>query len=159
MALLLCIAILIAGPAFAEPVAEVVWPEFDGAQHKLIYQYFDGEQWHSPGNVVYRSDHALLSPILGSTGEQQKVLVWSEMRGEKIVLKSMLGNVNKAAINWQKPILLTDRGMQNLGAVMIRDGSGQLWLFWASATVDPSDLYVSVFQNNAWSPPQRVNEP
>ena len=137
--------------------AEVVWTEFDGKQHLLLHSDFDGEQWRYPGEVVYRSENALLTPVIGVAADGHKALVWSEVRRGKIILMHQRGIARDGRLEWQSPQLLTDRGMENLGPAMVRDRSGTLWLFWASATVEPSDLYMSRLGSGGWTARERVN--
>jgi hypothetical protein len=134
--------------------AEVYWVEYDGENKIMVADNLAG-QWSDP-REIYASNNALTSLAVASNDEGGKLLVWSEQRKSKTVLKQSTYGANSNT--WSLAQLLTDKGQSNMASVLISKGGGTVWLIWSSDRDGLDDVYASERKNGASLSVNKVHE-
>jgi len=152
----LTLALTFTQPGFAHgQEAEVVWIDNspDGGQ-VLWSELLEDDVWSEP-TIIYKTKNPLTSPALGTDHYGNKLLIWTEQRRTKTILRSAS---QPAKANWQDAELFSDKGSENFAASIVFDSSNTAWVFWSSTRAELSDIYVSRSQGHSWSRPERVHE-
>ncbi len=144
-----------------EVVAEVVWVSearphsstTELSEYVINYRDYDGEVWRDSDTVLYSSENGLVTPSIFSLSSSEKMLVWSELFADRtsLMYKHFVGG------EWKEAKLLSEVGVENLGASMATSLSGQLWVFWAAHQNDNDDIYQSRYDGRSWSLAKRVH--
>ena len=107
------------------------------------------------GESLYSSTFPITTPSVFSRHDASKVLVWSELQSNKTVINYKLKTQSSG---WGKSSLLSDVGVENLGACLIENKEGVLLAFWSAHQNDNDDIYQSAFDGNSWAPAKRVHD-
>lgn len=135
------------------PLAELVWFERTDDKWLLKFSSSDGESWSDPKRL-YESKESLTTPGLGTDQHGNKLLIWTEQRRNKTILKFMR---RPRGQEWQDAELFSDAGRENYGPTIVYDQSNTAWVFWASTRKDLSDIYVSQMTSAGWTKPSLVH--
>ncbi|MEM7361212.1 MAG: hypothetical protein AAF431_19165 [Pseudomonadota bacterium] len=120
----------------------------------LQYSNLVDNNWSVP-RELYRSEEALTSPALGTDRVGNKLLIWTEQRHSKTVLKFMARPKDKP---WQSPTLFTDSGHENYSPTILFDMHNRAWVFWASTRKNLSDIYLSIRTGQVWSKAEPIHD-
>lgn len=135
------------------PLAELVWVEQQEKQNTIYISALINEKWTAP-QQIYQSTELLTSPALGTDNSGNQLLIWTEYRRSKTVLKSSRRNNGES---WQEPTLFSDTGSENYASCIVFDRQNNAWVFWSSTRSDLSDIFFSKSEGFTWSRPQLVH--
>jgi len=137
-------------------LAKALWSDFDGKEHAIFISNYDGEDW-SDSSSIYASKHPITSIAMGTTQSGKALLVWTE----QIKQKSQLFHqwFSGKTQSWSEAELLSDFGIENIGATIVVDPSDQMHLFWGANPTDLSDIIHMTYADNRWSKPTAIHAP
>ena len=148
----LCL-LFVSAPGFAQS-AEAVWVEVSKTTNSIVFTQLVEDEWLAPA-VIHVSDNPLSQPTMATLVDGSKVMIWSEQQSIKSVLMIMRKDPNTN--NWQTPQLFSAFGVENTGASMLVDLTGQLWVFWAANSDGLDDIYFVRGEAGSWTDPKQVN--
>ena len=96
------------------------------------------DEWQTP-ETIYKSEKFIGSPCIATGASNNKVLLWTESRNDKFVLK-MIRKLDQQT--WAEPTTFYDNGLENLGCWAIFDKQDTPWVFWAHTKQSDSDIYA-----------------
>ncbi|MDG1906871.1 MAG: hypothetical protein P8I38_14720 [Arenicella sp.] len=138
--------------------AELIWTEFDGADHLLLHSQYQAEQW-SQATTIYSGNNPISGPTLAQLNDQSKkadFAVWTEQRGTKTVLMQMRRlDRNK----WQPATQFYGGGTNNFAPFVISDLLGNTLVFWSSSDINRLADIVYTVEDDGWSTPRPLHAP
>ena len=135
--------------------AALIWHDFNDQNYQVMISEFDQQIWSSP-QIVAQSDKPITTPALAILEDQTLLAVWSQQAFGAVRLMS--ANRPENSDTWSTAQVLRSDGAWNMNPNLIKDGSGDLWLFWSSSADGDTDIYVMKKSvGGAWGNVQRVH--
>ena len=137
------------------PRAAIIWHELKEQRYHVMISEYEDEVWLPP-QIVAQSESPVTTPSLAVNDDQSLMAIWSQQAFGAVRL--MFADKKKNEDEWSVPQILLSDGAWNMNPNLVKDGAGQLWLFWSSSIDGDTDIYLmNKSVNSTWSEKQRVH--
>lgn len=136
--------------------AVVIWHEVKDQSYHVMVSERDDEVWLPPQTIA-QSDNPITTPAVSILKDETLLAVWSQQAFGAVRLMSATKRKNDKF--WSAEQILYSDGAWNMNPSLLKDGVGDLWLFWSSSADGDTDIYtMKKSDGSSWSSVQRVHK-
>lgn len=133
---------------------EVVWIEKKSEiLYELYYSKYTDGAWQEK-QLIVESDYRMVTPCIGGSGDQDKILIWAEKSEQTTDLYYSFYQND----TWESKQRFETGLFSNLSPMLLVDTSDQIWLVWTGVDDSDNDIYFSRWRGESWDTPEQIND-